>query len=554
MKKFFKNILLALLLIPICLGFFGCKDDEPPPGEPPAPVPPPTLSLTLDSITENIGLNNLSATVTGNADYTYTKKTNNVTVKSEEKGIDNFVLKADNGEFYLKTPNDSEHYFSNNILYSRDHIADNEYGNWTLTYNNALENIFAKDEGLNNLESFIEPIVTSIVENIELVNENWVSTRHLDNGGYGLDINIDLTSILNKTQTAIKNTYSASNEEKTLEHFINLLLAERYDNVTLESIITDLLGNDTTAKEPFIKDSTNIRQVLQHLDSEYGFNTYPIVNNLLRTYYLITSDTGTTTSAKMSASLILDTPVYTAMATIKSLLSDDNTVIESLTEEQVKNTVNEIVNKYLRSETYTVEYICEKLQPSINEILGKDIDLYSLITTAQIGKVAFNLSIETNANKNSISAIYGDMEISFGRDVVIDTHPAHNDYKLNADFDLTISDWGTTVVNMPTVTNEEGKTIKLVIIANTLSENSSYNDTLNIPYITEDIEIVDGEYTFRYKVDTHKLYFSPQITNALLGIENGEYVDNKETKITLSATISPTLTVSATIIYLPLII
>ena len=549
MKKILRNILLAILLIPICLGFFGCKKDETPPEEP-NPTPPPTLSVALDTLEDIIDLSNLSMTIDGSANANYTKTTDGETTKDQSYNTGNFTLKADGSDFYLNIGGDSEHYLSNNVLYSRDMLGSDTYTKWDVTYNNVLHNILAKNDGLANVGKFIKPITIGLIENLSMFNENWVTTRNLNNGGYGLDINISLTSMLNKIQGFINETYADTSENKTLEAFIDKVLAEKYPDITLEEIITDLFGNDQGATG-FVKENTKIRTVLTHLDEKFGLDTYSIVYNALNTYYLMTSSSGTVLSARIATDVIMETTVYTAVYAVTNFIFDTNETITDTTPETVRDFVNGIIDKYFRSETYTVEYLCDKINPTINDLLGKNIDLYDILTTCDIEKVDFSIKIETNANKTELASITGGMDIKLARETTEDKVTTEHKYSLTGSFNLTFSGHGTTTVTPPTVQDGEHKKVNLLLVVRDLYENSSYREELDIPYFTEDIEIEKDTHIFRYDSEQRKFYISPDAVNYMLGIINYEKVENPDRTISFSTTLPSGVELHVKILYTP---
>ena len=549
MKKILRNILFAILLIPICLGFFGCKKDDTPPEEP-TPNPPPTLTVALDTLEDIIDLGNLSMTVDGSASANYLKTTNGQATKNKTYNTGNFTLKADGSDFYLNIGGDTEHYLSENVLYSREILGTDTYSKWDITYNNMLHNVLEKDGGLANVGKFIKPIAIGLIENISSFNENWVTTRNLNNGGYGLDINVSLTSMLNKIQKIINETYADTSENKTLEAFIDKVLAEKYPDITLEEILIDLFGNNE-GSTGFVKENTKVRTVLTHLDEKFGLDTYSIVSNMLNTYYLLTSSSGTVLSARIATDVIMETTIYSAITTINNFVFDTDETYTDITPEQVRDFVNNIVDKYFRSETYTVEYLCDKINPTINELLGKDIDIYALLTTCDIEKVDFNIKIETNADKTELSLISGDMDIKLGRETTQNQVTTEHKYSLTGSFGLAFSGHGTTTVTPPTVQEGEYKKINLLLVVRDLYENSSYREVLEIPYFTEDIEIESGNQIFRYESTQHKFYISPDAVNYMLGIINYEKIENPDRTISFSGTIPSGVELSVKILYTP---
>lgn len=551
MKKFIRSIFLAILLIPICLGFWGCKKDPTDP-ETPKPTPPPTLNTVINTIDDIIVLEDLSTTIRGSASLDYLKSTDNVTDKTKSYNIEDFTVKANDGKFYLNLADDKEYYMIDNVVYARDYISGDTYSNWSIKYNNVLENIFEKRNGLENLEKFLEPVIFGIIENLESFNGNWTTCRNLNNGGYGLDINISLTSMLNKIQDIIKETYSESSREKTIEAVINKILAEKYDDITVESLIIELFGDGTT--NGFVKENTNIRNVLEYLDEKFGLDTTNVVKNMLNTYYLIQSTTGTDTSARISTNVILETTIYSAIMTLKNFVFDTDDLVTEITAEDVRESVNDIVEKYLRSETYTIEYLCDKIEPTINKLLDKNLDLYDLITNFDIDKVDLKLTIETNADKTQLALITGDLDIKLGKTVASGYTTKYSRYSLDGEFNLTFSNWNSTIVTQPSIDGSEAKNVDIYLIVSDLYENSSYTEVLEIPHIKEDIEIVKGEHKFRYTVSNNKVYISPLAVNSLLGIVDGNKVDNPDRTMSFSAEISATLTVTVKILYLPKVI
>ena len=551
MKKVLRNIFLALLLIPISLGLFGCKKDEEPTPTDPKPAPPPELSVVIDTLDDIIDISDLSMTINGSANANYLKTTNAETITNKSYTADNFILKADGSDFYLNIAGDSEYYLSNNILYSRD-IDGTTYGKWNITYNNVLHNVLSKSDGLTNVQKFVKPIALGLIENAEMFNSNWVTTRNLNNGGYGLDINISLTSILNKIQSIINETYANNSESKTLEAVFNKIIAEKYPNITLEEIITDLFGNDY--KTGFVRENTKIRNVLTHLDEKFGLDTYTIVSNMLNTYYLLTSSTGTVLSARIATDVIMGTTIYSAIATIKNFVFDTDELVSNLTESQVREFVDDIVDKYFRSETYTVEYLCDKINPTINKLLNKEIDLYNILTTYNIENVAFNVKIETTADKQHLAVMSGDMDIKLSKIVVENKKTNTSNYSLTGNFAIAFSGHDTTTVTLPTIAEDEYKKINIWLVVRDLNENSSYREVLEIPYFTENVEIEKGDHIFRYDVDTKKVYISPIAVNYLLGIINYEKVDNPDRTMSFTSTLPSGLEVSVKILYMPSII
>ncbi len=549
MKKILRNILLAILLIPVCLGFFGCKKDDTPPEEP-KPNPPPTLTVALDTLEDIIDLSNLSMTVDGSANTNYLKTTNGTATENKTYNTGNFTLKADGSDFYLNIDDESEHYLSENVLYSRDILGNDTYSKWNITYNNMLHNILEKDGGLANVGKFIKPITIGLIENISTFNKNWVTTRNLNNGGYGLDINLSLTSMLNKIQRIIKETYADTSENKTLEAFIDKVLAEKYPDITLEKILTDLFGNDEGATG-FVKEQTRIRSVLTHLDEKFGLDTYTLVYNMLNTYHLMTSSSGTVMSAKIATDVIMGTTVYSAVSIINNFVFDTDETITDITLEQVRDFVDNIVDKYFRSETYTVEYLCDKINPTINQLLNKEIDIYDILTTCDIEKVNFSIKIETTADKNDLALITGDMDIKLGRETTQNQVTIEHNYSLTGSFNLAFSGHGTTTVTPPTVQDGEHKKISLLLVVRDLYENSSYREVLEIPYFTEDIEIVKDTHIFRYEATQHKFYISPDAVNYMLGIINYEKIENPDRTISFSDTLSSGIEISVKILYTP---
>ena len=552
MKKVLRNIFLALLLIPISLGLFGCKKDDDTTPADPKPAPPPELSVVIDTLDDIIDLSNLSTTINGSANANYLKTTNNEIITNKSYTADNFVLKADGSDFYLNIAGDSEHYLSNNILYSRD-FDGSSYDKWDITYNNVMHNVLANDNGLNNIQKFIKPIALGLIENVEMFNSNWVTTRNLSNGGYGLDINVSLTSMLNKIQSIINETYSNTSENKTLEAVFNKIIAEKYPNITLEEIIVDLFGDDYN-RTGFVRENTRIRTVLTHLDEKFGLDTYTIVSNMLNTYYLLTSSTGTVLSARIATDVIMETTVYSAVATIKNFVFDTDELVSNLTESQVREFVDDIVDKYFRSETYTVEYLCDKINPTINKLLNKEIDLYNILTTYNIENVAFNVKIETTADKQHLAVMSGNMDIKLNKIVVENKKTNTSNYSLTGNFALTFSGHGTTTVTPPVVAEDEYKKINIWLVVRNLNENTSYREVLEIPYFTENVEIEKGDHIFRYDTDTKKVYISPIAVNYLLGIIDYEKVDNPDRTMSFNSTLASGIEVSVKILYMPSII
>ena len=548
MKRVFRNIFLALLLVPISLGLFGCKDEETPPADP-KPVPPPELSVVIDTLDDIIDFGNLSLTANGSASVNYLKTTNNETITNESRNIDSFTLKADGSDFYLNIAGDSEHYLSNNTLYSRS-VNGSTYDKWDITYNNVLHNVFSKTGGLSNAGKFIEPIILGSIENIELFNENWVSTRNLSNGGYGLDINISLTSMLNKIQDIVVETYAEESENKTLETVIDKILAEKYDNITLEEIITDLFG-DNYNRTGFVKENTKIRQVLTHLDEKFGLDTYSIVYNMLNSYYLLTTSSGTVLSARIATDVIMETTVYSAVSTLKNFVFDTDDLITNITEEQVREFVDDIVDKYFRSETYTVEYLCDKINPTINKLLDREVDLYNILTTYNIDKVEFSIKIETTANKQELASITGNTDIKLSKQTKENNKTNNHKYSLVGNFSLAFSDFNTTSVTPPTIAEDEYKKITVLLVVRNLNENSSHREVLEIPELTENAEIVDGEHIFRYDTETKKIYISPIAVNYLLGIVDYEVVENPDRTMSFNTTLPTGVELSIKIAYIP---
>ena len=145
----------------------------------------------------------------------------------------------------------------------------------------------------------------------------------------------------------------------------------------------------------------------------------------------------------------------------------------------------------------------------------------------------------------------GNMNVKLTKDVVIDEETTEYKYSLVGDFTLNFSNHGTTTVTPPTVDDGDYDKITLLLVVRDLHENTSYREVLEIPYFTEDIEIVKGEHTFRYDSEQRKIYISPIAVNYLLGIIDYEKVENPDRTMSFGTTLAGDVEVAIKILYLP---
>ncbi len=544
MKKLFRNLILSMCILPLAFTFVGCKDEE----ETEAPekiVPPPAVSSVISTINSVIDLDTLSATFNGDFDYNYSKKTDGTITDSKTMDYEGLSLKADGVNYYLSVPNQTEIYMNQGVLYSRD-MLDSVWGDWEIDYNNLTDKLLADKTGLDNLDSIIEPIFKEIVTNLDNFNDDNVTTAQLDSGAYQLNIGIDIAPALNTIRTHINDTYALDNPNKTLEDFIDRLLSEKDSTYSLSDMVDELVG--TSSIEPYIDKNTTVRELINYVADKFDITIKNTIRYGLTAYYLTSSRTSTMFGAKASAEMLLDTKIYTAINTLKLFMDKDADTSAEVTETDLRTTVNNFVDDYLRNNTYTVKKIIDKLSDMLEKLTGKDLDLYTILSTSSFGTCKANLSIITDAKRNAIDHITAGLDISFYRTTLVSEKTSTITYDLVSNLDVLVSDWGTTTLTSPTVSYDDVKSIDITVFVSGLYENTGHYETIITDLVGSDFEIADGDYICSYTSSNNKLHITSPISNFLLDINDTS--DSIIRKATFEKDLSPTLNIKVSFIYI----
>lgn len=470
MKKFIKffSVILAF-----CLSFSlaGCNNEQDKNNL--------TTQQVVTKIHDFINFEDLNFTINGDLNFEVYHKTFGEPKSTETHSLEDIVIKVADNNTYMFIPEDGESY----------QIGDYKYSNY-YDYNYEEKEFELGDFNVSNSldlseYSGIDEFVKELFHNAFSFNSNWVSSEKQSNGGYKLNLNIDVKAIFD----GIKAAFS-ENLENPMIDIVNDMLAVFYSDLTIQDLFDDLkdeIDEETTIQEFFdfaeaklnLKLTNTINFVFKIM-SGGEFEGYDFTKTFY-SYFDIADDTEFQDFLNDTIAFLSDED-YTLPAILDAMALAEGEDADAI--------------EFLEGMPEIADIICE---------------VYGMISVIEMNNFKIDAAITTNATNTAISniALALQAEIVMGDSLTIGF-----DISLNLD----VFDVGTTQFSLPESFEVYGIYLVYDIDTDVLVEDEAYVYT-GINFGDTDLEFTDSPdstISLSYDASEGTLTLSADAVNQLL--------------------------------------
>lgn len=444
MKKYLK---IFSVLLAFCLSFSlaGCGNKS-----------NLTTQEVVAEVHDLINFENLNFTINGDGNFEISYKSFGEPKETTGYSVEDMVIKVAGNNTYLFIPEYGENYQIGDYKYSNEYefnYDENEFelGDFYITNSYGL---------FENLD--VEEVVKELFYDVFSFS-NLASSEKQSDGGYKLNLNVDVKAIFDGIKTAL-----SENLENPMIEIVNDILAVFYSDLTVESLVADLkdaIDEESTIQDlfDFIEAKLNLRlsntfNFIFSMLSDGEFEGYDFTENFY-SYFDIANDA---VFAEMLDGVVesLSDDEYTIQKILDAVAADDD--LDAL--------------DYLESAPF---------------FAGILMEVYDIISDIEINNFNIDASITTNSTISEISkltfAIKGEIcaedYLTIGYDI---------------NFDFNVSDVGTTQVSLPDSFEICGIDLDYVIETE-LTEDEAY--------VYENINFGDTDLEFSYSPFEGSLLF-----------------------------------------------
>ena len=419
MKKFLK-VFSLLMVVTLALGFSGCGKEDPvdePSGT--DPVTPVETQLTEEQIltlfTQMMDIENPNFTLTMDANYAISMTPTGEAMQSQSDSITGAVMKVNSTGSYEMMPNDTESYSVGNYYIDRD--LEQESPGYQIEYYQEHN-----EEDSTEIIAYVNDILQETFTNMLTFDPTWVSTEHLDSGAYSLSIGTNLKEEIAAIATAIV-TYG----DQPLGTLIDAILAVHYNDLTIQSLVTDLKTEITS--------TSTVADVISFAGDKLGISL---------------DDTFASILAILDEDEILNANFYELLE------------VENATE--FATMIDQLVANYLTNTELTLDGFINSLSAEDDENIAMLQQIYASLDELQVADFSFDITFTTDTqNQNLASAtatVSADLTIMGVR------------YTISANASLALSNINSTVITLPTMTDIEDIYVRLEFETSELTANT----------------------------------------------------------------------------------
>lgn len=408
MKNVLKTVALSFAIV-IAIILSGCFPNNTPPPVNETPEEQQLLiEEAIDTISSLFNFNSANFTAGVNLSISLSHKEGSGPTTTQSVSMENLNLRFENDKFAMINPSEGEMYYFGEQVIQKENNQKYTIQNYftPFTANNAIG-----ENAIINFDALIQTMIKGLIQ----LQPDAITATELDSGAYEISFEADFKQKIESIISAIIN-----NQESTLEDLIDAVMQNIYGQ---EFKISNLL----TKLKAEINSTSKVKDVLGFIEEELKFNITEVLGVALYEF------------SGPSFEEVLELNLFE--------------LIQIESEEAFAAIIDNFYEEYLQNPQYSLKNLIESLNSSeINQI-------FEVLSKLNINTFEIKFMVATNAARTAIEKI----SAFFDFDITIENLTQ----SVKFEFDSTFSNYGTTVVNLPSdLSNQTVEDIELSYVIN----------------------------------------------------------------------------------------